>query len=235
MRDPPSGDDRYRHRRVTDFEAVLAGSGLKVTAASLDRAYEASASFLGRLWSQNKDVPVSEHVRAILAAVDPGLPDRVPPVALKALLDAYAAPALLVPPAVDTGARPALERLRSQGLLLAVVSNTMRTPGATLCKILDRFGLLGCFAHTTFSDEVGVRKPHPEIFALTLRALQVEAAAAVHVGDDPVLDVVGARDAGLRVVQVTHASRRARGARRPDAIVPNLASLPDAIARLDRA
>jgi HAD superfamily hydrolase (TIGR01509 family) len=235
MRDPPSGDDRYRRRRVTDFEMVLAGIGLKVTAASLDRAYEASASFLGRLWSQNKDVPVIEHVRAILAAVDPGLPDRVPPVALNALLDAYAAPALLVPPAVDTGARPALEHLRSQGLLLAVVSNTMRTPGATLCKILDRFGLLGCFAHTTFSDEVGVRKPHPEIFALTLRVLRVEAGAAVHVGDDPVLDVVGARDAGLRVVQVTSASRKARGARRPDAVVPNLASLPDAIARLDRA
>lgn len=206
---------------------------MKVASARLDRAYEASASFLGRLWSRNKDVPAIEHVRAILAAIDPGLSARVPPTALAALLDAYTTPALLVPPAVDPGARPALERLRARGLVLALVSNTMRTPGATLRKMLDQAGLLGCFAHATFSDEVGVRKPDPEIFALTLRALQIEPAAAVHVGDDPVLDVRGARDAGLRVIQVTRASLEARGARRPDAVVASLASLPDAVARLE--
>jgi HAD superfamily hydrolase (TIGR01509 family) len=235
MLDPPSCDDRYKRRRLADFGTVLADVGLKVAAARLDRAYEASASFLGRLWSQNKDVPASEHVRAILAAVDPGLPARVPPAALAALLDAYTAPALLVPPAVDPGARPALERLRVRGLVLALVSNTMRTPGATLCKLLDRFGLLGCFAHTTFSDEVGVRKPDPAIFALTMRALRIDPAAAVHVGDDPVLDVVGARNAGLRVIQVTSASLQTLAAPRPDAVVSSLASLPGAITALDRS
>lgn len=235
MLDPPAGDDRYKRRRITDFEKILAGIGVKATPAALDRAYDASGAFLGRVWSQNADVPAIEHVRAILAALDEGLPARVAPAAMSALLDAYAAPALLVPPTVDTGARPALEHLRARGVRLAVISNTMRTPGATLRKVLDRFGLLDCFAHTTFSDEVGVRKPDPEIFALTLRALQVERAVAVHVGDDPVLDVLGARDAGLRVIQVTSASLRALGARRPDAVVRSLATLPDALAQLDGA
>jgi putative hydrolase of the HAD superfamily len=233
--DPPSGDDRYRRRRLTDFEKILAGLGVKTTTAALDRAYDASGAFLGRVWSRNDDVPVIEHVGAILTALDEGLPARVPPAAMSALLDAYAAPALLVPPAVDTGARPALEHLQARGVRLAVVSNTMRTPGATLRKILDRFGLLGCFAHTTFSDEVGVRKPDPEIFALTLRALQIAPAVSVHVGDDPVLDVLGAREAGLRVIQVTSASLKALGARRPDAVVRSLATLPDVLAELDGA
>ena len=57
----------------------------------------------------------------------------------------------------------------------------------------------------------------------------------MHVGDDAVLDVHGARAAGLRVVQVTSASLKALGAQRPDAVVQSLASLPDAIARLERA
>jgi hypothetical protein len=35
------------------------------------------------------------------------------------------------------------------------------------------------------------------------------------------------------VVQVTSASLNALGARRPDAVVPSLATLPDAITRLD--
>jgi putative hydrolase of the HAD superfamily len=233
--DPPVGDDRYKRRRVGDFETILTGIGVKVTTLALDRAYEASGSYLGRLWSTNKDVPAIEHVRAILTAVDRRLPGRVPAQAMTALLDAYAAPALIVPPAVDVGARPALERLRRQGVRLALVSNIMRSPGATLRKVLDRFGLLACFDHTTFSDEVGLRKPDPEVFALTLRALGVEPAAAVHVGDDPVLDVRGARDAGLRVVQVTPASLESLGAPRPDAVLPSLATLPDVIARLDRA
>ncbi len=233
--DPPSSDNRYKRRRMADFEMILGGVGVKVTAVALDRAYEDSASFLGRLWAQNKDVPTMEHVRAILAAVDSGLPARVPADAMTALLDAYTRPALLVPPAVDEGARPALAQLRAQGVALALVSNTMRTPGVALRKVLDRYGVLEYFAHTTFSDEVGIRKPDPEIFALTLRALQVDAADAVHVGDDPVLDVLGARKAGLRAILVTNASLKALGAQRPDAVVPSLATLPGAIATLDAA
>jgi putative hydrolase of the HAD superfamily len=217
---------------MADFERILTGLGVKVTAVALDRAYDDSAIFLSRIWSRNKDVPVAEHVRAILAAVDSGLPARVPPEAMATLVDAYAGPALLVPPTVDEGARPALTRLRAEGLTLALVSNTMRTPGVTLRRVLDRFGLLDCFAHTTFSDEVGIRKPDPEIFALTLRAIQVDPSATVHVGDDPVLDVAGARKAGLRAIQVTTASLKALGAQRPDAVVPSLATLPEAVAGL---
>jgi putative hydrolase of the HAD superfamily len=235
MVDRPASDDRYKRRRIADFGTILAEAGVKVTGRALDRGYHASGAYLGRVWSKNKDVPVVEHVRAILTAIDRGLPARISPPTLAALVDAYAEPALLVPPLIDSGARPALERLRADGIVLALVSNTMRTPGATLRKVLDRFGLLACFAHTTFSDEVGVRKPDPEIFALTLNALGVEPSAAVHVGDDPVLDVYGAREAGLRVVQVTGTSPTARDAQRPDAVVPSLAGLPEAIAALERA
>jgi HAD superfamily hydrolase (TIGR01509 family) len=219
---------------MADFETILAGIGVKVTSTALDRAYEDSASFLGKVWAKNRDVPVTDHVRAILTALDSKLPGRVPADVLSALIDAYAQPILLVPPAVDDGARAALERLRGQGIALAVLSNTMRTPGTVLRKVLERYGLLACFAHATFSDEVGVRKPDAEIFALTLRALGVEPAAAVHVGDDAVLDVLGARNAGLRTVQVTSASLKALGAQRPDVAIPTLAALPDAIAELDR-
>ena len=218
---------------MADFETILGGFGVKVTAAALDRAYDDSAGYLGRLWAKNRDVAVGEHVRAILGGVDSKLPARVPADVMIALIDAYARPILMVPPAVDDGARLALQRLREQGLTLAVVSNTMRTPGTTLRKLLERFGLLASFAHATFSDEVGVRKPDAEIFALTLRALGVEPAAAVHVGDDPILDVLGARRAGLRTIQVTGASLESLGAERPDAVIRSLAGLPEAIARLE--
>jgi putative hydrolase of the HAD superfamily len=96
--------------------------------------------------------------------------------------------------------------------------------------LLAQYGLLEHFAHATFSDEVGIRKPAPEIFWLTLRAVGGQAESAVHVGDDPVLDVHGARAAGMRVIQV--GSRRAAEPA-PDGLIARLGTLPDAIAQLE--
>ena len=173
-----------------------------------------------------------EHVRAILAAADRGLPERLPAATMTKLVEAYARPALVVPPALDPGTPGALAALRERGLTLAVVSNTMRTPGATLRKLLAHFGILEHFAHTTFSDEVGIRKPAPEIFALTLRAVGGEPATAVHVGDDLVLDVEGARATGMRVIQIANPPTRPKAGREPDIVIPGMAGLPAAVDEL---
>ena len=200
---------------------------------ALEHGYDASGTFLGMIWSRHRDVPVEEHVRAILAAAVPGLPDRLPAAIITRLVEAYARPALLVPPALDPGAPGALSALRERGLILALVSNTMRTPGATLRKLLAHYGILGHFAHTTFSDEVGVRKPAPEIFSLTLRAVGGEPATAVHVGDDLVLDVEGARATGMRVIQVRNGRTRPAGGCGPDIVIPQMAALPGAVDELE--
>ena len=187
--DPPSSDNRYKMRRMKDFETILAGAGARASAASLGRAYEESASHLGRVWATHRDVPVQDHVRAILSGVDRALAARLPADVMTALVDAYARPILMVPPAVDDGALKALRKLCDLGYTL--------------------------FAHTAFSDETRVRKPDPAIFLGALRALGAEPAHAIHVGDDAILDVEGARAAGMRVVQVTSAAVKASGARRP--------------------
>jgi len=230
----PDADDRYRQRRVADFEAILAGAGLAVSTRALTRGYEASARELAWVWSDNRDVPVLRHVTSMLEGAEAGLSARLAPAVLDALIEAYGRPALLVPPRADEGAQGALRALLDRGLRLAVVSNTMRTPGAVLRKILEAQGLLAPFTYLTFSDEVGVRKPAAEIFHLTLRQLGATPGEAVHVGDDGTLDVLGARNAGLRVVQVA-AGERPAGPAEPDLVIPTLRELPEAIARLDRS
>lgn len=229
---PDADDDRYRWTRVNDFERILAAAGERATRGQLDLGYEASGAWLGSVWSRHRDVPVQEHVRAILAAVNPDLPGRIPEPTLQALVVAYARPALVVPPAVDDGAREALDTLRARGLTLAVVSNTMRTPGATLRGVLAHFGLLDSFACTVFSDEVGVRKPDPEIFLRALRAVGGVPETSVHVGDDRVLDVQGARAAGMHAIQVT-SRRLVAGPASPDAVILRLAALPAAVGDLE--
>src|SRR5439155_692646 len=126
--------------------------------------------------------------------------------------DAYARPILLLPPAVDDGALAALETLKGSGYKLALVSNIMRTPGATLRQLLGRFRLLGYFEQTTFSDEVGIRKPAPEIFALTLRAIGGDAVGvrfehairdAAVVGRAPEIAASPAEDFGAAVLTIS--------------------------------
>jgi putative hydrolase of the HAD superfamily len=230
--DTPASDNRYKARRLGAFDVILRGEGRAFSMSKLERAYDDSGAYLRRLWTANRDVPVAEHVRAILRALDRGLGDAVGGDLLDELVQAYARPALIVPPTFDATARAGLERLRASGVTLALVSNTMRTPGTILRTLLAGAGLLDCFAHTTFSDELGIRKPAPEIFWDTLRHVGGEPASTVHVGDDPILDVDGARAAGLRAVQVI--GRSARPEPEPaDRTITCLGELPAAIVSLE--
>jgi putative hydrolase of the HAD superfamily len=229
--DGPASDDRYRRHRLAGIQAALAGVGITVPPVQLDRGYAAAARWLGGLWQLNRDVAVREHVVALLKAVDAALPDRVSAETMATLISAYGSPALMAPPAVDPGARVALETLAGEGVHLAVISNTMRTPGEVVRQVLDKAGLLPLFRVLTFSDECGIRKPASGIFLSTLKALDVPPEHAVHVGDDAVLDVEGARDVGMAAIQVT-ADGRATAPVKPHAVIRHLGELPAALHRL---
>jgi putative hydrolase of the HAD superfamily len=85
------------------------------------------------------------------------------------------------------GVVPALERLRSLGLSLAVVANW----DLTLRRLLDEIGLtpyFQCVVHAA-------RKPAPDGLLRALAELRVEPARALHIGDDEV-DELAARAAG---------------------------------------
>ena len=78
---------------------------------------------------------------------------------------------------------------------------------------------------------IQINKPGPDK-AITLRQVGVSPAEAVHVGDDPVLDVEGARDAGMGGVIQVAAGGRATGPVKPDAVITELRELPAMLDRL---
>ena len=67
---------------------------------------------------------------------------------------------------------------------------------------MDKMGILGDFDVTTFSNEIMIRKPAEGAFKVTLERLRVVPKAAVHIGDDPESDVMGAKRAGMKAVQI---------------------------------
>jgi putative hydrolase of the HAD superfamily len=102
------------------------------------------------------------------------------------------------PPLID-GVAEVLPRL-AQRYRLALICDTGLTPGRMLSQWMETNGILQYFNHLTFSDELGVSKPHPRAFLSTLESLGVAPQAAVHIGDNPRTDVAGAQGAGMRAI-----------------------------------
>ncbi len=115
-----------------------------------------------------------------------------------------------------------LEELKARGLRLGVLSN-MGSYDIVL-RILRRDGLLEYFDVVVASQMIGWRKPSSSIYNYALRLIGVKAGEAVHVGDDPVADVMGAKKAGLKAVH------RPRPDTPPsplaDAVITRLSDLP---------
>ena len=89
-----------------------------------------------------------------------------------------------------------LERFKGQGYCIGVISN-LRRDMSQLCSDL---GMAPFLDFCLTSAEVGVEKPDPAIFVAALKRAGVKPAEAVHVGDQPRSDLVGARGAGLHAV-----------------------------------
>ena len=95
-------------------------------------------------------------------------------------------------------ARPALRRLRTQGVRLGLVTASTR---AVVAPNLTRLNLGGVFDVIRCADDVARSKPHPEALLAALDELGLEAADTVYVGDTPV-DLEMARAAGAPFVAV---------------------------------
>ena len=95
--------------------------------------------------------------------------------------------------------RPALERLRLRYRLFALSNGNA---DLRACGIADLF-----HGHIT-ATTAGAAKPDARIFAHLLRAAGAEARQVVHVGDDPLADVVGAMRAGMQAVWLNRDGRR---------------------------
>jgi 2-haloalkanoic acid dehalogenase type II len=95
-------------------------------------------------------------------------------------------------------ARPALQRLHSRYRLFALSNGNA---DLARCGIADLFD-----GHVT-ARAAGAAKPDARIYAALLEQAGVDAAQIMHVGDDPLADVVGATQAGMQAVWLNRDAR----------------------------
>jgi putative hydrolase of the HAD superfamily len=113
-----------------------------------------------------------------------------------------------------------LASLRGAGLKLGLITNGSVHMQSRKLKSL---ALAPMFDTILISDAEGVSKPDPQIFHRALERLGAKPGHSVFVGDNPDVDVAGARAAGMRAVW-----RRAPGvspAVTADAVIEQLGDL----------
>lgn len=90
-----------------------------------------------------------------------------------------------------------LERLAAQSWQHVILSNHVPELG----EVIQHLGLQAFFARVFNSAETGYEKPHPRAFEIALQALR-PADTLCMLGDNPIADIEGARQAGLPAILV---------------------------------
>jgi putative hydrolase of the HAD superfamily len=125
----------------------------------------------------------------------------------------------------DPEAGTLLQRLRTAGIRVGVLSNTM-WPRAVHERLFVRDGVLALIDGAVYSSEIDWTKPHPEAFRAAMAAVGVgDPAACVFVGDRPYDDVYGAKRAGMRAVLIPNSDVPGFDGAEPDAVITQLAEL----------
>ncbi|MFW5749114.1 MAG: HAD family hydrolase [Chloroflexota bacterium] len=201
------------------------------TLAALEGDFQAyKTAFFSRTkkaWGNARTTLQAPHLGRVLveAAIAVGMPeDRAD---IDALLDAYEWGVIegtsAFPEAISV-----LEKLRAHNIKMGIVTNAFQ-PMRLRDIELHGHGLREFFPDCRISAaDVGVLKPHPDIFKRALACMGTPPEETVFIGDNPTADIAGAQAAGMLAVLRVIARPRPliSGLIVPDAAINSLMELP---------
>lgn len=191
-------DTRLREVRFRAWNDILVARGHAVSPSLLTAAFDAAWYAAVDTRHTGATFGVSEGVDVALAVLDVGRDPELACALESVISDTPASHT----PTLEPGLVDALSILRSAGIRIGIVCNVGLTPAPTLRRYLTVRDVSGAFDHSSFSDEVGARKPDAAIFRHALDGLGgVRPERAVHVGDLRRIDVAGARSIGMGTVR----------------------------------
>ncbi|MBN1811680.1 MAG: HAD family hydrolase [Anaerolineae bacterium] len=112
---------------------------------------------------------------------------------------------------------------------LAVISNG---DSGQQRRKLERTGIASRFDSVVISGDLGVSKPHPDIFKRSLRELGVSTGEAVYVGDHLESDALGAKNAGMWAIWLAREGYAGDPADVPVPVAASLSQVRDVITTL---
>lgn len=150
----------------------------------------------------------------------------------KELINFFEEVTLKVPPQPVNGVRKVIAGL-CKDYKLGIISDTGYSPARILKKLLSNIGISECFSSLNFSNEVGVAKPHPDIFKKAAEELYLKPEEIVHVGDIYRTDVKGAIENGFNTIHFIGISNKDEKISDAEFIIRNLNEIPGIIDKIN--
>ncbi len=107
---------------------------------------------------------------------------------------------------ITSEVKEVLSKLKKKGLKLGLVTNNHSTDWAF--HLLGKFDLEPFFDSISVSSQIGIRKPHKQIFLHSLKTLNVRSENSIFVGDNLSHDIQGAINAGIKSVWVNRKNEK---------------------------
>jgi HAD superfamily hydrolase (TIGR01549 family) len=190
-------DEALFGRRSDHWVEVLGSAGYVVTREDVDQAFAGSWNTFQEAWKANRQYLTADGVGRVLELLEvPGEEAVVTDLVAHFESGALESELALAPNVAET-----LHALKDAGVRLGIICDVGMTPSIALRKVLGQFGVMDLFDHHAFSDDVGVYKPDPAIFAHALAGLDGSPETSAHVGDLRRTDVAGANRAGWTSVR----------------------------------
>ena len=199
-----------------------------VSKEMVDLAYDVTDAAFGQVWyGQNVTWEVPERLSVLLKGLKRELPDSD----LAELIRLHEDMELEVQPDLAEGIVDAVREL-SKTYKLAVISDTLFSPGRVLRRLLADNNILDCFSSFAFSDEVGCAKPAPRAFHAVAKDLGIDLSEIVHIGDREQKDVDGAHNVGAKAIYTSVVKDRGSADTKAEALCTdykNLVSIVDSL------
>ncbi len=217
---------KHDERRHQVWEALNAIKPIDYNSVKL--AYDTTEAGFRVTWKEGHiNWTVDQRLRVVLDGLGRTLPDAI----YADLVERHGKMEVEVPPNAIDGIGAALETLASR-YKLAIVSDSIVTPGTGLRQLLAHHGLIDYFSAFAFSDEVGYSKPHRSMFDAAASQLNIAVNELVHIGDRDHNDVKGPHAIGAKAVLFTATRPDDRNITTADAICDSHHDLPAIVDRI---
>jgi len=199
-----------------------------VSRETIDTAYDMTNAAFRHVWyEQNVTWTVGERLSVTLKGLGCQLSEQ----RFDELVKVHEEMELEVSPDMIPGAAEAIQSL-SKKYKLAIISDTIFSPGRVLRKLLEAQNILTCFSGFIFSDEIASCKPNPVVFEAAAQSLGVNVKEIVHIGDREQKDIVGPHGVGAKGVLCTASIDRDSQNTKADAVFNDYSKLESIIEKL---
>lgn len=183
-----------RGRRVDAVVELLEERDVSLPADEIDAALATIVRLFTQNWERQQQFTYVDAVALLVELLGVDADDDL----LARLVDVWVAEAAATEVSLTPNIVPVLEALLDLDVPVAIVCDVGLAPSTVLRGHLAKHDIADLFDWFSFSDEVGVYKPDPQIFRHALEGMGVDDPTRVaHVGDLRRTDVAGARSMGM--------------------------------------